>query len=162
MFEQQLVLYRFMLGYCQQLSADIEESKMTHQPSPGLKPPIWILTHLAISTDYAARCLGLPAACPKEWHRAFGPGSQNLPDLQPLPTKKELLDAIEAGHARVSEAAQNASPEKMAEPNPIELLKDTPLKTVGDLVCHLLSTHEAFHLGQLSAWRREAGFPPII
>jgi hypothetical protein len=35
------------------------------------------------------------------------------------------------------------------------------MTTVGHLVGHLLTTHFATHLGQLSAWRRLAGFAPV-
>jgi len=35
------------------------------------------------------------------------------------------------------------------------------LPTRGDLLAHILTTHEATHLGQLSAWRRQLGFPPV-
>ena len=51
----------------------------------------------------------------------------------------------------------------MAAPNrlPIRfLLRHLP--TVGDLLAHLLTTHSAYHLGQLSTWRRAAGLPEVF
>jgi hypothetical protein len=45
----------------------------------------------------------------------------------------------------------------MSQPQTAELLKNTPLKTIGDVMDHLLTTHFAFHIGQLSAWRRLEG-----
>jgi hypothetical protein len=51
----------------------------------------------------------------------------------------------------------------MSEPHTLELrfLKG-PLPTVGDLLAHLMTTHEAAHLGQLSAWRRLLGLPGVL
>jgi hypothetical protein len=34
---------------------------------------------------------------------------------------------------------------------------DRWVKTMGDIVTHLLTTHFAFHIGQISAWRRLEG-----
>ena len=36
------------------------------------------------------------------------------------------------------------------------------LTTVGELVAHLMTTHPAFHLGQLSTWRRANGLPSVL
>ncbi len=59
-------------------------------------------------------------------------------------------------------AAPNADAAKLAIPHRMELFENTPLQTRGDLVAHLLATHPAFHLGQLSTWRRQMGFAPLF
>lgn len=162
MFERELTLYKFNLNYLRLLTSDIAESEMGATPFAGANPPVWILGHLATATDYAARLLGLERACPREWHVKFAPGTKPS-DLQPpLPTKAELLTAIENGHRRVSEAAPGATPEAMSQPHAIELLKPTNLKTNGDVLAHLMCTHIAFHLAQLSACRRNSGKGPIV
>ena len=79
-----------------------------------------------------------------------------------MPTKIDLLAAIENGHRRVSEAAPGASGEVMNVPHAVELLKPTNLKTNGDVLAHLMCTHIAFHLAQLSACRRKAGKAPVV
>ncbi len=50
----------------------------------------------------------------------------------------------------------------MSQPHPVELLKSTNLKTLGDLGAHLMATHESFHVAQLSACRRHKGKGPLI
>ncbi len=105
MLERELTLYKFNLNYLRRLLADIAEADMTATPFAGANPPVWILGHLAVATDYAGRMLGLERACPRDWHAKFSPGSKPA-DLQaPLPTKAELLAAIENGHRRVADAA---------------------------------------------------------
>ena len=44
--------------------------------------------------------------------------------------------------------------------NPFDSMAET-LPTLADLLSYLLSTHEAMHLGQLSAWRRQLGLPAV-
>lgn len=162
MFDHERKVYGFVLEYIRKAAADIDESAMTHQPTPAMNPPLWILGHLAVATDYALMNLGQKPQCPKEWHKAFGMGSRPVSEWNPRPSKAELLRAIEAGHEKVAAASRDATPEVLERPHPVEPLKNTPIRTVGDLVSHLMTTHPMFHLGQLSYWRRQQGFAPMF
>jgi hypothetical protein len=161
-FEQELTLYKFNLNYLRMLVADLTESNLETAAFEGGNPPVWILGHLAVCTDYAAQLLGLELACPRLWHKQFAPGTKPADLKAPLPTKIELMAAIENGHRRVGEAAPCASAEAMNTPHSVELLKPTNLKTHGDVLAHLMTTHVAFHLAQLSACRRKSGKGPIV
>lgn len=160
MFHYERRLYAMMLGYCRRLVADLDDAALTRTPAPGVNTPLWILGHLAIAADYGRELAGLPRACPSEWHAAFGPETDPGKVPHPAPTKAELLAAIEAGHAAVDLAVTGLSAERLSAPNPVPFLKDR-LPTVGDLLAHLLTTHDAIHLGQLSAWRRVSGLPAV-
>lgn len=162
MFELELTLFKFNRNYLRMLVADLAESDMQSTPFAGANPPVWILGHLAMSTDFAGGFLGLEPACPPAWHKVFAPGSKPADLKPPLPTKAELMEAIENGYRRVAEAAPTANPETMNEPHGIEMLAPTVLKTKGDVMGHLMTTHFAFHLAQLSACRRVAGKGPIV
>ncbi len=61
-----------------------------------------------------------------------------------------------------SKPCPTPTPEVLDAPHAIELLKTTVLKTNGDVLAHLMTTHESFHLAQLSACRRKAGKGPVI
>jgi hypothetical protein len=161
-FERELTLYQFNLNYLRMLAGEIEECELAVAPFPGANPPVWILGHLAVATDYAGRLLGLEPACPPQWHSQFAPGSNPSALTSPLPTKGDLMAAIEKGHRRVSEVAPHAAQEAMDKPHKVELLKHTNLKTTGDVLAHLMCTHPALHVAQLSACRRKAGKPPIV
>jgi len=162
MFERELTLYEFQLNYIRLLLSDLDDSKLAERPFPGANPPVWILGHLAVCTDYAARMLGQKPVLPRAWHAQFAPGSNPAALEPPYPTKAELFSAIETGHRRVAEAMPGASAEALAAPHAVELLKPTNLKTNGDVLAHLISTHVAFHVAQLSACRRATGKGPII
>lgn len=162
MFEREIVLYDFLLGYIQRLTADIDDKQLDWSPQPGVHSAAWILSHLAIATDYALMNLGQKAALPKEWHKRFGPSSSELSAGEGRPSKIELLEALAAGHSRVKEAVRSVKPENLQGPHPVKVLDGTPIKTVEHLIAHLMTTHAAGHIGQLSFWRRCAGKPALF
>ena len=163
MSTQLTTLYRFTLASCEALTADIPQEHMEHQPTPGVNPPAWILGHLAICTDFALELMGQPKRLPEEWHAEFAPRSKPLSEHHPYPDREELLIALREGHEAVAAALLQVTPEQLAAPNPLPMkfLQQT-LPTVGDLLAHLVSTHEAAHLGHLSNWRRQMGKPPLF
>jgi hypothetical protein len=161
MFERESTVYSFLLGYGRRLVADIDDARFVDQPAPGVNHPAWLLGHLTIASDFGLRLLGRPRACPKAWHRDFGPGSEPKPDRSAYPSKEELTAALEAGHERVAEAVRTASAEDMALPHEIEFLRNG-LPTKADLLSHLMTAHEAMHLGHLSNWRRQMGMPYLF
>jgi hypothetical protein len=161
MLELECRLYALVLHYCRLLAKDIEDTKLCDQPAPGVNHPAWILGHLAVCTDYAARLLGDSMACPKEWHKKFGPGSSLSTNRSDYPSKAELMAAVEAGHERVTGSARQVTAERLAQPQPGPFFK-TELPTVGDLLGHLMTTHPCTHLGQLSTWRRCMGLGSVL
>jgi hypothetical protein len=161
-FDRELTLYKFTLNYLRLLAADLDDAQLGVAPFEGANPPVWILGHLAVATDYAGRMLGQKPACPREWHKQFGPGSKPADLSEPLPTKADLMTAIEQGCNRVTEAVPTADAEAMNQPHAVEILKTTVLKTNGDVVAHLMTTHPMFHIAQLSACRRKSGKGPIV
>ncbi len=157
MSENQIHVYQFLLGYLKQSVADLSEEELDSQPVGAGNPPRWILGHLAICCDYALRQMGAKPVCPKDWHVAFGPGSDPRAPGVAKPSKDELMGTLAKGHEEVITAYRQATEETLAGPHGIEFLSVTPLKTKGDLVAHLMSSHEAGHLGQLTYWRRATG-----
>jgi hypothetical protein len=162
--EQVLTLYAFTLAMCEWLMADVSQEEMERQPTAGVNPPAWILGHLAICTDYALQLMGRAMRLPKTWHEEFGPGTSPLPTTHAYPSREELLDALRSGHAEVVAVLESVDAAKLAAPNPlsgIPFLQQT-LPTAGDLLAHLMTTHEAAHLGHLSNWRRQVGRKPLF
>jgi hypothetical protein len=162
MFTQEVTLFRFVHGYLQKLIADMDDRNLTNAAPGAVNPPAYVIGHLAIANDFALQLLGQPNVCPESWHEAFGPGSS--PDRMKIgyPPKQELLEKVRLGHERVCAAAMAASADAMSKPQPLPFLKDTPIMTVGDLVAHLMTTHFAVHVGQLSLMRRQQGRPPLF
>jgi uncharacterized damage-inducible protein DinB len=162
MYANELALLDFNLHMLHGLTRDLSDGQMDHRVQGLGHSPRWILAHLAVATDYAVKCCGVASSQPESWHKFYGLGSPDSDATAPKPSKAELLAAIEAGHARVHAAVAALKPGQLAHAHPFEQLKSTPLKTFEHVLGHLLTTHYAYHLGQLSAWRRQMGFPALF
>ncbi len=162
MFDHAITLNEFNRAYLTRLLTDFSDEQLDAQPSPDLHSARWILAHLAIAVDYGFKQLDLPFVCPKTWHVAYGPASAAGTNTRVLPTREELLSTINNGYQKLGDALKNADPAPLSELHEVELLKQTPLETKGQLAAHILATHFATHLGQLSTLRRLLGFQPLF
>lgn len=159
--------YEVHTGYGEQLAADLSEEQFVLQPGPGMNPPAWILGHVAVVGNFAlsildglgveAEAVDLPG-----WRENFGIGSEPLAyaDGFTPPTADELRAAVKETHDRVHAATARVTAEMAASPLGIERLAGR-FPTHGDLLTHLLTTHDAVHWGQLSAWRKAADLPGV-
>ncbi len=162
MFERELRLNGLMNGYLSRLLQDLDDAQLSVPIASGGNPPAWILAHLIVANDYALRMLGEPRIAPAEWHKRFGRGVSPKDDQSPLPSKAELLQKLAEGRQHLVAAVVKADPARMSERQNIEIFKDTPVETIGDVMAHLMTTHLAGHLGQISAWRRVQGRAPLF
>jgi hypothetical protein len=121
----------------------------------------WQAGHLATVRSAVAGILGATPTVPQPWGKLFGPGTTPSTDASIYPSKQELLDTHAAAQAAFRKALRAASPELLAQPNPIESLR-WMMPTVGALGAGVLTTHDCLHLGQLSVWRRTLGLPRVI
>lgn len=160
MFDRELRLYKFLGGYGMLLTADLTDDQLTVQPSSGVNPPLWILGHLCVVADGGLKLLGAPRLRPLTWHRDFGRGSEPGRHQITTPGRADLVTAYQEGHAALARAAAAATPEFADAPNQTGILPQ--LDTLGDLLAHVLTAHEAMHLGQLSAWRRQMGLAGVL
>jgi hypothetical protein len=155
-----LTAYAFNLNYAQRLVADLSDRQMCALPMPGMNHPAWVLGHLAITCDFVLSLLERPTAGPAEWQGLFGAGTQPTNRPGTYPAKEALLQALADGHARVATAYEAADPVTLEKPTPNSRMRRVFL-TVGESVVGMLTTHEAMHLGQVSAWRRGQGLPSV-
>ena len=127
-----------------------------------MNPPAWVLGHVAVVGNFAlSRVGGDPVELPG-WRENFGLGSEPnvYADGFSPPTADDLRAAVKETHARFLAATAAVDPALLAEPTELDRLADRFPKK-GDLIVHLLTTHDAVHWGQLSAWRRAAGLPAV-
>ena len=159
MIQHVTYLYKFNLGVAGRLVADLTPEQMVLQPSGAVNHPAWTLGHLIMSANGLAMFLGLESQVPEGWDRPFETGGIPSGDAADYPSKDELLTALAAQHERNTGAVLQADPAWFATPHPDEQRRRY-FPTVGDLATFLMTSHEASHLGQVSAWRRAAGIGP--
>lgn len=162
MFEQESAIYASNLGLIKAMGAAIDQAHLARPVCEGGVTAGWVLGHLAVGSDFALTLLGGPSRLPDDWRKRFGTGSKPSTSLADYPTPQELLGAVESAHAALLAAIKAADPAVFSRPHGLPWFKDSPLRTIGDVVANLMTMHEGFHLGQLSVWRRQAGFEPMF
>lgn len=155
-----LTLNRFLLEYFELLIFQMPMDKLAERPAGVGHSALWLLGHMAISVDFAHQALGQENICPARWFVAFGPGSSDDIKNPEKYDATEMIEVIRYGYAKLHDFTLAADESLLSEPHPVEILQGTALKTKGDLLGHLLTTHLSMHLGQLSFWRRLQGEKP--
>jgi hypothetical protein len=159
MINDLLFLYDRNLRYAKSLVEDVDDSKMAIQPAPAMNHPAWTLGHLAVTGDVLLQMFGHTPACPADWKDNFGRESTPSSDRSRYPSKEKLIEALERTHASVKETLSHVDPRELDTPPPQRYVARFPTKRT--LVIQMLTGHEQTHLGQLSAWRRIQGMPPV-
>ena len=149
------------VDYAKKLVADLPEDKMCVQPVAGMNHAAWVLGHLAFVFDSMIRVFGGTPGMSPEWATLFNLSSKPHTDRAAYPSKAELLEAYEKGFRRLVSAVKEAPKEAFDREFPNPKLRPL-LPTVGVAIVHILASHHALHLGQLSAWRRAQGMPGVI
>jgi hypothetical protein len=162
MFDHLITLNEFNRAYLIRLMDGFPDEQLDHQSDEGLHSVRWILAHLAICADYGFSQLDMPFICPMTWHAAYGPASMAGTSDRVRPEREELLSVIETGYSKLCDSLRTASVEQLSRRHEVELLRNTVLKTRAELTAHILTTHFATHLGQLSTLRRLQGFKPLF
>jgi len=170
--ESILRLFAWNLQYARALVEGLTASQCTETGGPGLENhPAWTIGHLVTGADILAEDLGLERDLPGGWRELFerrGPGDPRLPAADPAsyPLMADLLHELERQHLRVErvwreklEAREEDSP-NLADP--LTWRYSGALPTLADAALFLAISHEAMHLGQLSAWRRAKGLSSAL
>ena len=162
--EQEVKVYRFLLGYGEMLLADIADDDAYKLICDGGVSPAWIIGHLGfVAHRTLVMCGGESTIELDAWQQLFGRDTKptGAGDRGSYPAWEELKNAWREGHVNVAAIVPSVSAEQLGQPNPNERLRDA-LPTMEDFLSFVLASHDALHLGQLSTWRRVQGRPPLF
>jgi hypothetical protein len=160
LIDETLRSFELTLDHLRRLIADVSDEEMTRQPHGAVNHPAWVIGHLAYSCQAIGGELGITAWLPAEWQQTFGTGSTPVEDRSVYPSKHELLAMLDDGQRRIADRIQLIGEAGMCAPLPDRRHRDK-FPTVGHAVVHILTAHSAVHVGQISCWRRIAGYGPL-
>ena len=163
MRQQIMRLYGSTLADAKKLTADVPDDRFAEQPYPGAKHPAWVLGHLSLASGMALDHIrGNPGgfgSVPGAWAEVAMPGAEVRDDRALYAPKDELLATLERAHGELADAFASAPDEILASPFPIEEWREF-FPTIAEMAVYVMAYHEGYHLGQVSQWRRAAGFGP--
>jgi hypothetical protein len=149
-------------GRLTSLLADMKDQP-TVAPTPrGGNHPLWVLGHLAYAEAGLVSGFIKGEANPlAKWEKLFGMGSQPLPDASKYPAWDELVSEYEQVRANTLRLLDTYSDADFDRPSKApENLSDV-FGTVIQVFL-VLSSHTAFHAGQVADARRAAGKKPLM
>ena len=163
MFSTQSIVYAWDNGlrYALALLGDLTYEQMVLRPGGSMNHPAWILGHMALYYPIIPALLrGEMFADPAD-NELFGfRGRGPLSDYTIYGSKESQLERMRVGHEQVAQALLSATAEDFNRPPSLPRWAEM-YPTVEFMLPDLLLLHENIHIGQLSIWRRAAGFPGV-
>ena len=163
MFSVQSIVYPWDNGlrYALALLDDLTDSQMLIRPGDNMNHPAWILGHICIYHPIVPALLRGESFDDPADDRSYGfRGRGPLSDPEVYGSKETQLQRFINGHEAVAQALLSATPEQLSRPPSLARWSES-YPTVEFMLPDLLLHHESLHIGQLSIWRRAAGFPPV-
>ena len=148
------------LDFLRRMLADVPETMMTVQPCGAVNHPAWVVGHLTYSCQAIGGELGLEPWLPVNWEQQFGTGSAPVERRDAYPNKPELLAALADAERRITQRIHELGEADLVKPLPDIRCRDE-FPTVGHAVLHILTSHAAVHVGQVTVWRRVVGLEPL-
>ena len=138
------------------MTEPIPEEEMANQPEGLPNHPAWLLGHLSHSLEAIGGELGVGPWLDPAWTELFATGSTPQRDRAAYPAKSALLESLESGAEKIFGRLDEMSDDDCSAPLPDARYRDT-FPTIGHAVVHILGSHFALHMGQLSCWLRVMG-----
>lgn len=156
-----LAQYKHSGEYAERLVADLTPDEMIAQPVAGvvMNHPAWVLSHLSAYAPVMTKMLGGVEPADPLTHR-YGRESSPQADLGEYPPRDALVAHFLTVRHQLAEAFTKADEDHLGAPVLIERWKSR-WPSIWHACVTLMTTHEAVHLGQLSAWRRAGGRPSV-
>ncbi len=156
------------LNYSDRLLKGIEKEQFACFASPGGKTiqsnhPAFVFGHLTLYAPRVMQDLGVPekiVPIPAKFAEVFNKDTtcQHDPDGQIYPSMEEIVQVYFDGYRAAQEVLRASPDELFLKSNQNEAMRKR-FETVGSMLAFYCGGHVMMHLGQVSAWRRMAGYP---
>ena len=139
------------------LAADLQDAPLTAPTPNGGNHPLWIVGHLAYSEANIINAFTQGKANPlAQWQDLFSNGIQPVADASHYPPYQDLLAQLETVRADTLAYLDTLTEEDLDKPSHAPEEMQSYFGTIGKCLA-VLTTHLAFHGGQLADARRALG-----
>lgn len=122
--------------------------------------PARTIGHLIFILQLLGGVVGIPEWLPVDWEKRFGSRSIPVSDATLYETKDNLLALLGDAEQRITLAVEMVDDSVLDQPFPDETYLEV-FPTIRHAFIQVLIAHTAFHVGQISVWRRLMGLPPM-
>lgn len=152
--------FRYSVDFVVEQVADLSSDQMVMQPAGVVNHPAWTIGHLSQILELIGTVIGVEPTLENSWAHRYGPSTKPTNDRTIYEVKEESLKILRHAADRLSAAVVNLSDAKLDEPFPeAEYLDVFP--TIRHALTQVLIGHTAYHVGQLSVWRKAMGLPAM-
>ena len=152
--------FAYSLDYLREQVAEIAPQDMVAQPKGILNHPAWVIGHLTHACQMLSGTLGVPSWLPADWAARYGTGSAPVAEVGRYEPKDRALALLRDAQLRLTQAVERMSDAKFDTPFPDPSYRDV-FPTMRNAMTQVMVGHTAFHVGQLSVWRKAMGLPPL-
>jgi hypothetical protein len=152
--------FSYALDYLREQVADVPAADMVAQPNGIANHPAWVIGHLTYTCQLLGGVVGVPEWLPDDWTKRFGTGSVPVADAGAYEPKEKLLAILRDAQSRITRAVEGLDETQLDEPFPDPAFRDV-FPTVRHALTQVLVGHAAFHVGQVSVWRKAMGLPAM-
>lgn len=152
--------FAYSLDFLREQIADIAAPDLVVQPSGMVNHPAWTIGHLIFICQSIGNVVGLCEWLPDDWEKRYGSGSIPVPDTKLYETKDNLVAMLGDAQQRITLAVERLTDSMLDEPFPDNTYLDV-FPTIRHAFTQVLIAHTAYHIGQVSVWRRIMGLPPM-
>jgi uncharacterized damage-inducible protein DinB len=166
MLESYLFVLNVTRGQTLKLVADLNDDQMVKQPAPKMNHPAWVLGHLLqveyafLGTIHGQITPAFPEFIDETWKATYGNKSEPVADKSKYKPKHFYVEKLSEAREKIIARLKDMKPADFQAPHPDPARRER-FPTVGHAVMLYGTWHEAYHSGQLSAWRRVQGLPPV-
>jgi hypothetical protein len=152
--------FTYSLDFLREQVADIDPADMAAQPGGVVNHPAWVIGHLTYACQLLGRAIGLGKWLPDQWIQCFASGTAPVGDANFYPSKEDLLSQLTEAQRRMSERIEQLDDSQLDAPFPVESYRDV-FPTIRHALTQVLIGHTAYHVGQVSVWRRAKNMPAM-
>ena len=156
------VLHSFAYGFdfLREQVADVSSPDMVAQPNGIRNHPAWVIGHVTHVCQMVGVVLGLPEWLPADWSARYATGSTPTAEADLFDPKDVLLEALRDAQARITVAVERLNDAQLDAAFPDPAYRDV-FPSIRHFLTQVLVGHSAYHIGQLSVWRRAMALPPV-
>lgn len=150
----------YALDYLRDQVADVPSAHMVAQPGRLVNHPAWTIGHLTFTCQMLGGVIGVAPWLPEDWAARFGSGSVPAADINRYEPMDTALAMLMDARDRIAAAVEALSEAQLDAPFPDPAYRDV-FPSVRSALVQVLVGHTAFHVGQVSQWRKAMGLAPM-